>query len=323
MRAILVGCGPIGCRVAAMAAGRPDIELVGAVDVDPGKLGRDVGELGNSESLGVSVSDDAADLVSKTKPDVAFHATGSSFRAVYPQIAGLLEAGVNVVSTCEELSYPYRREPGLAGELDRLAKKNGVTVLATGINPGFLMDTWPLFMTAVCQEVKSIKAVRVQDASSRRLPFQQKIGAGCTPEEFRQRVAAGTLRHVGLEESIAMIAAGLGFELDDISETIEPVMADGQVAGVRQVGRGMRGGREVITLEFVASLGAPESYDAVKIEGTPDLEVRIPGGVHGDLGTAAVVVNAARRVVEAPPGLLCMKDMPVITPGSTFTRTKK
>lgn len=296
-----------------MASERADIDLVGAVDVDPGKLGRDVGEVGDFGKIGVVVSGDAAELISKTRPDVAFHATGSSFRAVFPQIAGLVEAGVNVVSTCEELSYPYRREPDLSRELDRLAKEKGVTVLGTGINPGFLMDTWPLCMTAVCQEVKSIKAVRVQDASLRRLPFQQKIGAGCTPEEFQQRVAAGSLRHVGLEESIAMIAAGLGFDLDGITETIEPVIADGQVAGVRQVGRGVQGGSEVITLEFVASMGAPESYDAVKIEGTPDLEVKIPGGVHGDLGTAAVVVNTARRVVEAPPGLLCMKDIPVVT----------
>jgi 4-hydroxy-tetrahydrodipicolinate reductase len=237
----------------------------------------------------------------------------------------LIKAGVNIVSTAEELSFPWRKEPKLAADLDRLAKENKVTVLATGINPGFLMDTWPLAMTAVCQEVKRIRVARIQDASVRRLPFQKKIGAGCTPEEFRKLVDAGTLRHVGLAESIAMIAAGLRWELDDIRDEIEPIIArsevrsqyltvkPGQAAGVKQVGRGLKGGQELITLDFQAYLGARESYDAVYITGTPNMEVVIKGGTHGDIATAAIVVNAISRVMEAPPGLITMKDLPIVT----------
>jgi 4-hydroxy-tetrahydrodipicolinate reductase len=186
------------------------------------------------------------------------------------------------------------------------------------------MDSWVLFMTAVCQEVKRVKAIRIQDASSRRLPFQKKIGAGWTPEEFQKLVDNGTLRHVGITESISMIAAGLGWKLDDITETIEPVIAkkrvksqyitveSGQAAGVRQLGHGLRGKEEIITLEFEASLGAPESYDAIYISGTPNMEVVIKGGTHGDIATAAITVNSARRVVEAPPGLITMKDLPIV-----------
>ena len=159
----------------------------------------------------------------------------------------------------------------------------------------------------------------------RRLPFQKKIGAGCTLDEFQKLVEAGTLRHVGLAESIAMLAAGLGWELDDIRDEIEPVIAEsevrsqyltvkpGQAAGVKQTGRGFKDGQEVITLDFQAYLGAKESYDAVYITGTPNLEVIIKGGTHGDIATAAMVVNAARRVLEAPPGLLTMKDLPLVT----------
>ncbi|MCK4350862.1 MAG: dihydrodipicolinate reductase, partial [Candidatus Krumholzibacteria bacterium] len=203
-------------------------------------------------------------------------------------------------------------------------KENGVTVLGTGINPGFLMDTWPLSMTAVCRDVEEVKAVRIQDASSRRLPFQKKIGAGRTPDEFQNLIDEGTLRHVGLPESTAMIAAGLGWELDEITEEIGPVMAEsqvssphltvepGQAAGVKQISHGLIAGKEVVTLEFQAYIGAPETYDAVYIKGTPNMEVVIKGGTHGDIGTAAMVVNAARRVVEAPPGLLTMKDVPVV-----------
>jgi len=323
IRAVQFGCGPIGCEVTSVAADRNDIELVGAVDIDPEIVGQDLRALaGLGRELGITVTDDAGSLFSETKPDVVFHTTGSSFRNVYGQLEAIVKAGINIVSTCEELSFPYRREPDLAAQLDALAKENNVTVLGTGINPGFLMDTWPLCMTALCREVKEIKAVRIQDASPRRLPFQKKIGAGRTPEEFQKLIEAGTLRHVGLPESTAMIAAGLGWELDEITEEIGPVMAEkevssqfltvepGRAAGVKQVSHGFMGGREVVTLEFQAFIGAEEPYDAVYIKGTPDMEVIIKGGTHGDIGTAAIVVNSARRVIEAPAGLITMKDLP-------------
>jgi 4-hydroxy-tetrahydrodipicolinate reductase len=312
--------------VARLALQRPDIEVVGAIDIDKNKVGRDLGQLlGLEKDLGIIVSDDADAILAGAKADVAFHQTGSSLRSVFPELTKILGYAVNVISTTEELAYPYRKQPELAAELDKIAKKSEVTVLSTGVNPGFLMDTWPLAMTAVCQVVERIKAVRIQDARTRRLPFQKKIGAGCTQEEFQKLVDARTIRHVGLEESMVMIAAGLGWELDEVTETIEPVVAKahvqseyitvepGQVAGVRQVGRGFRNGEEVITLEFEAALGAPESYDAVYITGTPNLEVVIRGGTPGDIATTAMVVNAAHRVVDAQPGLVTMKDLPLVT----------
>jgi len=326
IRAVQYGCGPIGCSVAKLASQRRDIELVGAIDIDKDKVGKDLGEvMGLDKPLGVTISDDIDAVLSQTKPDIVLHTTSSWLKKVSEQLAGIIRAGINIVSTTEELSFPWRKEPGLAAEIDKLAKEHKVTVLATGINPGFLMDTWPLAMTAVCQEVKQVRVARIQDASPRRLPFQKKIGAGCTLEEFKKLVDTGTLRHVGLAESIAMIAAGLGWELDDIRDEIEPIVAEsevrsqyltvkpGQAAGVKQIGRGLSGGREVITLDFQAYLGAKESYDAVYITGTPNMEVVIKGGTHGDIATAAIVVNATRRVVEAPPGLVTMKDMPLVT----------
>ncbi|MBA7675627.1 2,4-diaminopentanoate dehydrogenase [subsurface metagenome] len=326
VKVVQYGCGPIGCSVARLASKRPDIEIVGAIDIDRSLVGRDLGEVaGLNKKLGVSISDEVDAVLSQTKPDVVLLTTSSSLKAVYPQLEKCIRASANVVSTCEELCYPYRKEPQLSAEIDKLAKANSVTVLGTGINPGFLMDSWPLFMTGVCQEVEAIRAVRVQDASSRRGPFQKKIGAGCTFDEFMERVAAGTLRHVGLTESIAMIASGLGWKLDDITETIEPVIAKaqvktnfvtvepGQVAGVKQVGRGIRAGDNLIILEFEASVGAPESYDAVHITGTPNMEVIIKGGTHGDIATSAIVVNSARRVIDAPPGLVTTKDLSVIS----------
>lgn len=326
IRAVQYGCGPIGCSVAKLASQRRDIELVGAIDIDKNKVGKDLGEVvGLKKPLGVTISDDAKAVLSQTKPDIVLHTTSSWLKKVHEQLTGVIKAGLNIVSTAEELSFPWRKEPGISAEIDKLAKEHKVTVLATGINPGFLMDTWPLVMTAVCQDVKRVRVARIQDASTRRLPFQKKIGAGCTLEEFKQLVDAGTLRHVGLAESIAMIAAGLRWELDDIRDEIEPIVAKsevksqyltvkpGQAAGVKQTGRGFKSGHELITLDFQASLGAKESYDAVYITGTPNMEVVIKGGTHGDIATAAMVVNAIRRVLEAPPGLLTMKDLPIVT----------
>jgi 4-hydroxy-tetrahydrodipicolinate reductase len=317
------GCGLIGCSIAKLASQKANIDIVGAIDLV--NVGRDLGEVADMKHrLGVIISNDADAVLNKTRPDTVLHATSSSLEVIYPQLEQIMQAGSNIVSTCEELSYPYRKQPELAAKIDELAKEHDVTVLGTGVNPGFLMDTWPLVMTGVCQDVRQIKVVRVQDASSRRIPFQKKIGAGKTIEEFNKLVESGTLRHVGLAESIAMLAAGLGWTLDDITETIEPVIAKaevrssfvtvkpGQAAGVKQVGHGWRNGKEVITLDFQAYIGAEESHDAVYITGIPNMKVVIEGGIHGDIATAAVIVNSIKRVMDAPPGLITMKDLPVV-----------
>ena len=326
IKVVQYGCGPIGCSVAKYALQRPDIEIVGAIDISPDLVGRDLGEVaGIGKKLGVTVSNEPGTVFVQTKPDLVFLTTSSSLEVSSSQLEECLKVGINVVSTCEELAFPYLKDPQLSEKIDKLAKANNVTVLGTGVNPGFLMDAWPLFMTGVCQRVKRIRIARVQSASTRRGPFQKKIGAGCTLEEFQERVASGTLRHVGLAESVAMVASGLGWKLSDITESIEPIMAKepvetdfvsvkpGQVAGVRQVGKGIKAGEAVITLDFAASVGAPESYDAVYITGTPDMEVVIKGGTHGDIATAAIVVNSAQRVVPAAPGLVTMKDIPLVT----------
>jgi len=323
-RVVQFGCGPVGCSIARLASTKPNIAIVGAIDLV--NVGLDLGEVANiNRKLGVLISNDPDAVLSQTKPDLVLHATSSNLPVIYPQLEKIIKAGINIVSTCEELTYPYKKQPELAAAINKLAKDHQVTVLGTGVNPGFLMDTWPLFMTAVCQEVKQIRAVRIQDASPRRIPFQKKIGAGKTAQEFDDLVKAGTLKHVGLPESIAMIAAGLGWELDDITETIEPIMAKneiksdyitvkpGQAAGVKQIVRGLKDSKELITLEFQAYIGAAESYDAIYISGTPNMEVIIKGGTHGDIATAAIIINSIPRVIAAPPGLVTMKDLPIVS----------
>lgn len=325
VRVVQYGCGPMGCGVVRFAWQRPDIEIVGAIDMDKNLVGRDLGEVsGLSEKLRISISDDAGAVLSETKPDVVLLVTSSYMKTIYPQLEHCVKAGANVVSTCEELSYPYRKYPAVSAEVDKMAKANNVTVLVTGVNPGFIMDTWPLFMTGICQQVEQIRVRRVQNASDRRSSLQKKIGAGRTREQFNEWVVNGSVGHTGITESIAMIAGGLGWELDNITESIVPVIAKnqvktdfvtvrpGQVAGVSQVGKGIRRGKELIILEFEQYVGTSSS-DTVYITGTPNMEVVIKEGVHGDIATAAIIVNSTHRVVQAPPGLITMKDLALVS----------
>jgi 4-hydroxy-tetrahydrodipicolinate reductase len=319
---LLVGLGPMGVGVARQLAVRAGFELVGGVDLDPAHVGRDLGEVcGLGEAMGVRVGDDLAGALAELRPAVAVVCTGSSLERVAPTLEACLAGGAAVVSTTEELAYPWRERMELSLRLDRAARSAGRALLGTGVNPGFAMDALPLVLTAVCDRVEAVTVRRVQDAARRRLPFQLKIGAGLTPEEFAGRVEAGTVRHVGLAESIGMIAGGLGWTLDEITDTIEAVIAErpvasdkleveaGRVCGLLQTGIGSEGGRERVRLVLHAYLGAPESYDEVEIDGSPPLRSRVMGGLPGDLATASVVVNSIPRVLEARPGLVTMKDL--------------
>ncbi len=326
IRVILYGVGAVGSLIAKALLEKQGIKIVGAVDIAEDKLGKDLGEvLELNKKLGVKISKTADSALSKTKADIAVHATSSYLEDTYPQIASIVKKGVNVVSTCEELSYPHLTHPRLAKKLDVLAKKHNVTVLGTGINPGFLMDTLVITLTAACQKIEKIEAVRVMNAATRRLPFQKKIGAGLTVEEFKNKIENKEITgHVGLKQSIAMIADTLKWKLEKIvTEPVQPVTAKktvkspyitvkaGNVAGLRQKAEGVSKGKKLITLDFQAYIGAEEEYDAITILGVPNVKQKIQPCVHGDLGTVAVITNSIPKVINAPAGLLTMKDLPV------------
>ena len=323
IKVILVGLGPIGTMIGKYLASKEWIEIVGGIDIAKDLIGKDVGEHLGIGKLGVAITDDYDEAISKTKPDIAVVATVSYLDKVYPQLEKILEYGVDIISTCEELSYPYIVDKKLAEKIDALAKKHGATVLGTGINPGFLMDTLVITLTTACKEVHKIKVERQMDASTRRGPFQKKIGAGLTVEEFREKIDKKIISgHVGLEQSIALIADAIGWKLNKIEvDPVEPVISEkkvvtdfvtvepGKVAGLKQSARGIVGDEAKIILEFRAYVGAPEEYDAITIEGVPPINEKISPCVHGDHGTVAVIANMIPKVLKAPPGLLTMKDM--------------
>jgi 4-hydroxy-tetrahydrodipicolinate reductase len=322
IRVLIVGLGPIGASVARQVIARKGFRLVGAVDIDPTKSGRDAGAvIGAERPLRVTVTDNIGRTIKAVKPDVAVLCTSSSLKSVIGQFEEVLTHRIPIVTTTEEAAYPSRANRKLASRLDAAARKAKVAVLGTGVNPGFTMDALPIALTAVCERVESVAVLRVQDARVRRLPFQQKIGAGLTREQFANRAEAGTVRHVGFTESIQMIADALNWKLDRVTDEIEPKMADadvasdllsvnaGQVCGIIQRGTGYVGGEPRIRLRLEAYLGAPQAYESILIEGTPRIHSRIDGGVHGDIATASMAVNSIPAVITAAPGFRTMRDM--------------
>ncbi len=326
IRVLVYGLGPIGASVARQLVARKGFALVGAVDVDREKVGLDVGQVIDLERrLKVRVTNDAVGCIRQARPDVVVMCTSSSLKKALPSIETVLKLRTPIVSTTEELSYPVGRNRTIARAIDQMAKKAKVAVVGTGVNPGFAMDALPVMLSGVCERVDSVRVDRVQDARIRRLPFQQKIGAGLTVDQFAAKVKDGSVRHVGLAESITMIARAFGWTLNEISDEIQPKLAKvpvesdllavdpGYVCGIVQDGIGYRKGLPVITLHMEAYLGAPESYDTVTIEGLPRIVQRIEGGLHGDIATASIAVNAVPQVLRVAPGLRTMIDMPIVS----------
>ncbi len=324
IRAIQYGVGPIGASIAKLMREKESLEICGAIDTDPAKVGRDLGEVVGAPDApwGVTVSADAKEVLQQAA-DVVIHSTSSALPKVMDQLLACLEAESCVVSTCEELSYPYRTYPELSAKLDAAAKDWGVALVGTGVNPGFVMDKLVVTLAGVSQRIEHARATRIVDASKRRLPLQKKIGAGMTVEEFREKVKAGVIKHVGLPESVAMVADSLSLEVDEITETIEPKIAHervqtefltvepGQAAGVHQIARGLAGGKERVYLELQMYVGAKDPADKIELQGRPNISLVIPGGSHGDIATASVVVNSIPVILNAPAGLRTSRDLPI------------
>ncbi|HEV7498361.1 MAG TPA: dihydrodipicolinate reductase, partial [Vicinamibacteria bacterium] len=223
----------------------------------------------------------------------------------------------------EELAFPVPEHLAVWREIDKAAAAKKVSVLATGVNPGYAMDVLPLLLTAPCSEVTRVSVTRVVDARTRRLPLQRKVGAGLNLNQFRRAMTEGTVRHVGLAQSAYMIASALGWKLERVDETLEPAIAPrdldteylripaGMAAGIKQSARGYRNGELAITLDLQMYVGAEQPRDHVMIDGVPPIDVTITGGLAGDSATAAIAVNCIPKVMAARAGLVTMHDLPL------------
>jgi 4-hydroxy-tetrahydrodipicolinate reductase len=324
IKVIHCGLGPIGQRIARLVLETPGLKPVGATDPAPHLSGQDLGKVLDLERrLRVKVDPDPARFVKKARADVAILCTGSSLKAIRGQIADLVARRMNVVTTCEELAYPTAANLSTFRQLDRLARRYKVSVLGTGVNPGYAMDALAITLTAPCARVERVSATRVVDAGTRRLPLQRKVGAGLNLSQFRRAVNDGSVRHHGLVESAQMIAAGLGWKLARVEETIEPAIAPrdletehlripaGAAAGIKQAVRGYRGNDLAVSLDLHMYVGAERPRDHVLIGGTPAVDMTIERGVAGDEATAAMVVNSIPAVLGARAGVVTMLDLPL------------
>jgi 2,4-diaminopentanoate dehydrogenase len=316
---VCFGLGPVGVRIAQRLASRTAIDIVGAVDVDPTKVGSDFGTFIDRAVPGINIGIELPEPPSSGR-GVVVHATTSRLSNTADQLLHILDAGWNVLSTCEELMFPAATSQQIADELDRRARAAGVSVLGTGINPGFLMDTLVLALSGACTEVDSVAVRRVVDTNKRRIPLQQKAGVGKTEQEFRKLVEINGIGHVGLRQSAHLIAHRMGWAVDDYQETLEPVIAArdtdsglglvpaGDVIGQRQVVFLRSAGRVVVHYDLEMSVGS-DAIDAIRIEGQPTINQVIEGGVNGDAGTEAMMANLVPVVASAVPGLLTMGEI--------------
>lgn len=318
----IYGLGSIGSLIAKHIITKSGIKLVGGVDISPDKVGKDLGEvIGLGRNLDVLVTHDDDAMRVLREADVVLHSTATYLDRIYPQIVKCIKAGADVISTSETLAYPWYRYSNLAFLIDEVAKKQNVTVLGTGVNPGFIFDTLPAFLTSVCINVNKIHIVRSINASKRRYSFQKKYGLTMTPQEFQEKISKGEITaHVGYAESIMLIACMFGLKIDKVVEGQEPIIADkymetqyfkiqpGQVCGIRGYGIGYINDNEFVKLELLAATGR-EDYDEVVIDGEPPLKWRNEYGTAGDIATAAMVINMIPRILRASPGLLMMKDI--------------
>ena len=322
-RVIVIGLGPIGLACAAATIEAPGLVLVGLVDIDPKKIGKSASEL-----LGMEVPGEDPVVVSSldavpVDANAAIVTTSSHFDAVVPTLRACMEKKLCVVSSCEQMLYPWLRHPELANAIDDEAQAAGVALLGTGVNPGFVMDTLAVVMSSMVAAVRKVRCVRVVDASTRRQPLQAKVGATMSVDEFSALARASKIGHKGLGESVALLAAGLGQRamLDQISETLEPVVADrrldsalgaiepGRVRGIHNVGIWKNELLE-ITLDLTMAVGEADPRDEITLDGPVPLHVKVVGGTPGDTATVASMINQTRQIRVVPAGLRTMLDMP-------------
>lgn len=323
IKVVQFGLGPIGIESVKLAATQSTFEVVGGIDIDPAKVGRTLAEITGGGNFGAArVFSSLAELLKESPPDIILHTASSSAAATLAQMRPALDRGLSVVSTCEELIFPRLKSAALADEYDALCQKSGGRIVAAGVNPGFVMDLLPIALTGVSRQVSSICVERVVDASTRRQPLQAKIGSGQVPADFTAKFREGRAGHAGLQESAALVAHAMGWKLDRLTETCEPVVAQarivtdffdvspGQSCGIHQRCVGLAGGEERLVLDLQMYLRAPNPHDTIFVRGRPQLNLTVHGGVAGDDATVAAVINTVPRILAAKPGVRLVTELP-------------
>jgi 4-hydroxy-tetrahydrodipicolinate reductase len=331
IKVLIWGFGAMGRGMAEMLLSKKGVEITGVCDIHPELVNKSMfnaleKEQGNHPE--VIVSSDIDSLLVKENCDIVLLATDSYTRKAFPRMVKVLEKGINVISTAEEMAYPKAQEPELAKDLQRIAKENGVTVLGTGINPGFIMDLLVVALSGVMSEVTHIEANRVNSLSPFGPTVMEEQGVGITLEEFNHGVETDTLAgHVGFAESVYMIADALGAKIDKFEQQMKPIVTTidrkspygfakaGNIAGVNMTGQGIIDNEVFIDMkhpqQIEPEMEGTHTGDYIHIKGTPEVNMAITPEIDGGIGTIAMCVNMIPHVLNARPGLKTMIDLPV------------
>lgn len=330
---IQYGMGFIGQKSVQLML-RKGFNVVAAIDTNPDYIGKDVGEIvGLGKSIGIKVTDNVPSILKDVKGDVVSVATVTKLESLYKQIKPFINAGFNIVSIAEELAYPWLTYPELAKEIDENAKAHNVTVVGSGVNPGFDMDLLPIHFSSACFNVEKIKIQRVVDFSIYS-PVRGKLRFGIKPKEFRKGVKEGKIPlHTGFLESMTMISDALGWKLDNISESWEMIVSrslrktlmytvePGTTAGWKQTAVGSIKGEAKIIMEMYCVITPNLEEDGIEpgnttwIDGEPSLVLITKGSTQrGELCTTGRLVNIIPAVINAKPGLISVTNLPASPP---------
>ncbi len=321
IKIIVVGLGHIGIETCKLILEKESFDLLAVVDIDKTKAGKDLGDFLGKKKLGIPVIGDLKSALKEFEPEVTILTSKSFLNEIANDIFVCIEHHTSVISSCEELLFPFEKNKKLAEEIDLKAKEHFVHVLGTGVNPGFIMDTLPIFMTSVCSDLKSIKVVRIVDVSKRRRALQQKIGLGLSKREFQKLAREQKLGHIGLMESAQFISYYLKLNLDEFPEKLEPILATrnyktryfnipkGSVVGMKNTLIGKKNSKKVLELILEMRADVDEGYDEIIINGIPPINLKIQNGIFGDTATVAMMVNVIPNLLHARYGLITMKDI--------------
>jgi len=327
-RIALWGFGAMGSGIARNIISKVDLKMVGVHDSRVDYVGKDVGTLLGLEECGVKINGNPMEMIEASNPDLVVIATNSFVSVVKDQIASVVKKGVNVITIAEQMAHPFFTHPEEAEELHNLAVRHGVTILGTGVNPGFVLDTLVIALTGAALNVKKIRAARINDLSPFGPTVMETQGVGTSKEAFEKGIADGSIvGHIGFEQSIYMIAEAMGWTIDRIEQERKPIISNvlretkyvkvepGMVAGCNHTAKAYMGDQCVIELEHPQQvkpeLEKVDTGDYIWIEGNPDLSLCIKPEIPGGKGTIAVATNMIPAVIEADAGLLSMSDLPI------------
>lgn len=323
LRVLHFGLGEIGIGIARESAATGRLQSVGAVDLDASKVGKPLASLFGSPGGPLVRATLAEALADAGGVDIAFHCAGSHIDSIEADLLALIDSGCNVVTTAEELIWPFGSRDAAAERLDAAARRAGVTLFAAGVNPGFLFDRLPTYLSSQTLAPTAVRGTRLVDLSRRRNALRRKMGVGLDAEAVRARTRTFSIGHAGFTESVRYVAAALGWHVGDVVQTLEPVVADvrveragevvlpGQVLGLAHTAKAVSKDGKEISFSLTMRLDCEEPFDEIQIDGRPPIVVRFPIGLQGDLATLASAVNACSFVVTSSPGLVCRLATPI------------